>query len=283
MEVQGWADNPFNHTYILNSAEFKFVVKEGRVQEKPTAGPYFLRQFWGQAAKIRGLLDLAGEVGDQKTRSPFQKLSNPREFRESGKGVYFSLLEQALVAIVSAWEAFFRGTITYVLNRPLFIMRALSREDEPLRVIAREYRVADEMLLELVLRQTDLKRMHLGDVVAAGQRIRWQSLEDCKRIVKILFPDLDLASKAREWGKTALLFQNRHKIVHESGEETRLVDDVDFDKEGEPFPVKVETAYAVVRDYDPKRIEKVLDDTLRVAEAVHNRLFSSYTPDESEY
>ncbi len=288
LKLPKFDDNFRNYTFVLSRAEFEFAKKQGRVARgDPARGYPSLRDLWWRAAEIRGLLDLAVPAKGQRAKTASS--ADPRKERASGDAAYCAALEQALVAIVSAWEEFFREVAKCVLNRSSFARKLALRDDEPLKRLAREFRLFEQVTMEFVTKGYDLSRVRLGDAVAkARSTVRWQDLDECKTLMTTLFPDISLADLARDWRAIKRLFKDRNRIVHASGEELRWVEEPDIDvvvdeDGGEKFEivgmVKSQEAYEIVKDYDSIRIESVLDDLLGVAESLHERLFSTYKPD----
>lgn len=104
--------------------------------------------------------------------------ANPRKTRASGKNAYYATLEQALVAIVSAWEVFISKTVVYVLNRSPFVGRLALRHDEPLKRLVREFRLSEDIPLEFVTKGFDPSRLLLGAIVEEahpGRQLRLPS------------------------------------------------------------------------------------------------------------
>ncbi len=269
-----------NWTYVLNRRELAYLKKHNRIQG-PRFAPGFLRILWYESAKIRGILDLAAEVRDRPSGARGLPSREPYNARFAGKKVYFAIMEQSIVAIVSAWEMFVRVTIQHILNQRALVVRLAQREDQPLKLLAREFRLTNEILLELNLKGLDSGTVRLGDVVVKSRRISWQSLDNCKRVVNLLFPDVRLNSFATDWSEVMKLFRARNKVVHEAGEDIRMVDDYDIDEKGRVTgPFRMEEPFRLAKEYEPERVETILVDILLVAEGLFNRLFSTYEPDQ---
>jgi len=282
MKIPKFEDNYRNYTFILSPSELKFATQSGRVKLDLVPGRPFLRSFWREAAKVRSLLDLAKPAKSQAKMTGGS--DDPRHERASGAEAYFAALEQAVVAIVSAWEVFTRDIVRHVLNCSSFVDKLARQDDQPLRKLVREFRLLDEISLDFVSRGLDASRVNLGDIAAYSRRgVRWQNLEDCKTVVATLFPDVKIASMAKDWNAIKTLFEDRHKIVHAAGEDVRMVEEPDVDWVDGEFvlmgTVVSEETYDIIKDYDENEIEAILGDLLRVAEKLHERLFSVYQPD----
>ena len=269
------------YTYFLTEREFESLIGSGKIEKTPVGAPFFFRRLWRQCAKIRALVDLAAPLSGSVPDNVLKAISDPLTARFSGRGAYFALLEQAIVASVSAWEAFVSETIREVLNDGMYVAKLTELDAQPLRSLMSEFRLTEEIVLELISRGLDLTRARLGSSIVDSRRIRWQNLDDCKRVFRILYPDVDLTRMAKDWTKVAKLFEDRRKIVHASGTGERQIEDYDVDEEkGTARRVLVTQFFEVVTDYDPLMVEAVLADIVNIALGLHARLFGRFLADD---
>jgi hypothetical protein len=275
------ADGKSVYTFVLSEREFQFLLGSGKIEKMPVGAPFFFRRLWRQCAKIRALLDLAAPLSGAAPDNILKAISDPLTARYSGRGAYFALLEQAIVASVSAWEAFASETIRDVLNDRMYVAKLTDLGTQPLRSLTSEFQLTEEIVLELISRRFDFTKARLGDTIVDSRRIRWQDLDDCKRVFRILFPDVDFRQMARDWAKVTKLFEDRHRIVHASGTGERQAEDYDVDEEkGTARRVLVTQFFEVATEYDAAKVEQVLADIVNIALGLHARLFARFSAND---
>jgi len=268
-----------DYTFMLTGRKLHALEKRNKIEKRVASGPHFLRSMWRDAAEIRGVLDEAKASKKGPTRGSIWLGGDPRRARLAGRFVYHALLKQSIVATVAAWEAFFRGTVVYVLNRPAFIAILASRRDRPFRKIAKEFGLSEDILLQFASVGFSVSAVKLGSAFANSRRIHWQNLRQCRKLLRILFPDVDILQFAANWSRLIQFFEDRNVIVHKSGLEERKVTEQFYDGTKVVGPVKVKEAFPIVEKYTPKKVENFLDELLAISEKLHSRQFSTYERD----
>lgn len=283
MEIKKFKDNPFNLTYVLNKKQFDYLIKHDRIKKLPQGGLSFIRRFWFDEIKIRTLITLSEKLKNKSEKTKRFTFEDHGKAYYSGKNARNILLEQSIVAMVSAWEKYFRSIFRYLLDHETFISSLISNEKRFEKFLT-YFKISHDFSVNFAIKKGDMSNLYFGTNIIENRRINFQNIENLNFLMKVTFPNIHISKYSENWTKIRKLFKDRHTIIHAGGEEEREVEDYDYDEEKEIVhgPYLIKRSENVIWDYDEKLLKALLNDESKIIEKVNDRLFSQYIGDDLE-
>lgn len=200
------------------------------------------------------------ELGRISYENVDHKISDMKKFGSQ------SLLEQAIIANISNWEAYFSKIFGRILNDDKFISRLLKEKDR-LRRFLREFRLSNDFQNEVLLNKNKFDGLKFGTYILENRKINFQDIESIKKLLNIFF-DIKIVQIYRNWNEIDKLFSARHILVH------GLSDSIEGLK-------KFENEYnrgkrTISEIYDKQKIEKLMKQMETIIYKVDIELFNEF-------